>query len=99
GGPSGADGPDDVADVGDVGEIGAESAIEGATAARAAGGLEAMAGDIAAGRLTAREAVDRLVDEIAGTDQLGASEQAELRELLTDLVANDPYLSSLVGRA
>jgi hypothetical protein len=58
-----------------------------------------MAAEIAAGKLTAREAVDKLVDEIAGADQLGASERAELRELLTDLVANDPYLSSLVGRA
>src|SRR5687767_3592994 len=93
GGPSGPDGSEDVADVA------ADSAIEGATAARAAGELEAMAGDIAAGKLTAREAVDKLVDEIAGTEHLGATERAELRELLADLVANDPYLASLTGRA
>lgn len=92
-GPTGPDGPDDIADV-DAGD-----GIEGATAARAAGELEAMAADIAAGKLTAREAVDKLVDEIAGTDQLGAAERAELRELLSDMVANDPYLQSLVGRA
>lgn len=94
-GPTGSQGPGDVDDVGDVG---VESGIEAATAARAAGGLEAMAAEIAAGRLTPREAVDQLVDEIAGSDQLGAGERAELRELLTDLVANDPYLQSIVGR-
>ena len=92
-GPDGPDGPDDVDNTGDVGEV------DAARAARAAGELEAMAADIAAGKLTANEAVDRLVDEIAGSDQLGPAERAELRELLTDLVANDPYLQSLVGRA
>lgn len=91
-GPTGPDGPDD------IGDVGADT-VDAARAARAAGELEAMAAEIAAGRLTAREAVDKLVDEIAGTDQLGASERAELREMLTDLVANDPYLQSLVGRA
>jgi len=96
-GPSGPSGPDGADDVGDVGH--GDIAIDGARAARAAGELEAMAAEIAAGKLTPREAVDKLVDEIAGTDQLGASERAELRELLTDMVANDPYLSSLVGRA
>ena len=91
-GPDGPDGPDDVGDVGDVGDV------TGATAARAASGLEAMASEIAAGKQTAREAVDKIVDEIAGSDQLGNTERAELRELLTDLVANDPYLQSLVNR-
>lgn len=95
GGPKGPDGPDDVDEVADVGT---DSSVSSATAAKAAGGLEAMASEIAAGRLTPREAVDKLVDEIAGTDQLGAGERAELRELLSDLVENDPYLQSLVGR-
>jgi hypothetical protein len=95
GGPKGPDGPDDVDDVADVGT---DSNVSSATAAKAAGGLEAMASEIAAGRLTPREAVDKIVDEIAGTDQLGAGERAELRELLSDLVENDPYLQSLVGR-
>ena len=89
GGPSDVDGPDELDDVG---------ALDETTAARAAGGLEAMASEIAAGRLTPREAVDKLVDEISGTDELGATERAELRELLTDLVENDPYLQSIVGR-
>lgn len=91
-GPSGPEGPDEVADINDVG-------VDEATATKAAGELHAMAADIAAGRLTAREAVDKLVDEIAGAQELGTTERAELRELLTDLVANDPYLQSLVDRA
>jgi len=98
GGPKGPDGPDDVDDIGDVADVGTDSSVSSATAAKAAGGLEAMASEIAAGRLTPHEAVDKLVDEIAGTDQLGAGERAELRELLSDLVANDPYLQSLAGR-
>ena len=89
GGPSDVDGPDGLDDVG---------ALDTTTAARAADGLEAMASEIAAGRLSPREAVDKLVDDIAGSDALGATERAELRELLTDLVENDPYLQSIVGR-
>lgn len=89
GGPSDVDGPDELDDVGQ---------LDSSTAARAAGGLEAMASEIAAGKLTPREAVDKLVDEIAGSDALGATERAELRDLLTDLVENDPYLQSIVGR-
>ena len=92
GGPSDVDGPDDVGELDDVGSL------DTTTAARAADGLEAMASEIAAGRLSPREAVDKLVEEIAGSDALGNTEKAELRELLTDLVANDPYLQSIVGR-
>ena len=92
-GPSGPDGPDDVSDVT------ADAGVDAARTARALSGLEAMAADIAAGKLTAHEAVTKLVDDISGSEQLGAAEQADLRELLTDLVTNDPYLSSLVGRA
>lgn len=92
GGPSDVDGPDQLDDISD------DVQLDSSTAARAAGGLEAMASEIAAGQLTPREAVDKLVDEIAGSDALGATERAELRELLTDLVENDPYLQSIVGR-
>ena len=99
GGPKGPQGPAGVDDVSDVADVDSGSAIDGAALTRAAGELEAMAADIAAGKLTAREAVERLVDDIAGSQQLGATERTELRELLTDLVANDPYLSSLAGRA
>lgn len=95
-GPTGPDAPEDVHDVSDVSGAHEAGHVDAARAARAAGELEAMAADIAAGKLTPREAVDRLVDEIAGTDHLGAAERTELRELMMDLVENDPYLSSLV---
>jgi hypothetical protein len=99
GGPKGPGGPEGPDDLDDVADVGTDSSVSSTTAAKAAGGLEAMASEIAAGKLTPREAVDKIVDEIAGTDQLGAGERAELRELLSDLVENDPYLQSLVGRA
>ena len=92
-GPSGPDGADKASD------ITADAGVDSARAARALSGLEAMAADIAAGKLTAREAVDKLVSDIAGSEQLGPAEQADLRELLTDLVNNDPHLAALIGRA
>lgn len=95
-GPTGPEGPDDIADAADAADVGQ---VDAARAAKAIGELEAMAADIAAGRLTAHEAIEQLVNDIAGSDQLGQAEQAELRELLTDLAATDPYLQSLVGRA
>ena len=89
GGPQGPEGPDDVPDVGEV---------SGPGQAAPTGKLDALAADLAAGRLTPQQAVDRLVDEIAGTQTLDASERAELRELMADLIANDPNLAALVGR-
>lgn len=99
-GPSGASGPaslDDVPDVGDARDVADIADIGAARATQAVGGLEAMAAEIAAGKLTANEAIDRLVDELCSSEQLGRAERTELREMLTDLVANDPYLKSLVG--
>lgn len=90
-GPGGIDpssGADEIDDAGEVGE--AERA--------AAGELDRIAADVASGKLTAQQAIDRMVDQMAGTEHLGADERAELRELLSDLVANDPYLSGLLGR-
>jgi len=86
-GPDGLDGPDDVA---------ADPGVD-ETAAASQALVDNLAGEIAAGRLTPREAVDQLVELTAGP-QLGADERAELRELLTDLISNDPYLGGLVGR-
>ena len=94
GGPKGPDGPDGPADIDD---IAGEAAIEHAPAAAPGGGIEALAAEVAAGRLTPHEAIDRLVEATAGPG-LGATERAELRELLTDLVTNDPHLGALVGR-
>jgi hypothetical protein len=94
GGPRGPDGPEGPAEIEDVtGEV----PIEQAPGAGPAGNVEALTAEISAGRLTQREAIDRLVEATAGPG-LDAAERAELRELLTDLVANDPYLGSLAGR-
>ena len=87
-GPGGPDAPDGPEEVG-----GAESAE-----AAAPGDFEAIAAELAAGKLTAQEAVERMIDEIAGHADFAAADRAELEELLGDLVANDPYLASLVGR-
>ena len=102
GGPEGPDGPE-----GPEGPSGPD-ATGGPSSAPAAAGteraaptqsadIEALAAEIAAGRMTPKEAVDRLVDATAGPE-LGAAERAELRELLRDLVANDPHLGGLLGR-
>jgi hypothetical protein len=89
GGPQGPDGPDDVDDVADV---------AGTDRAAPTGNLDAVAADLAAGKLTPQQAVDRLVDEIAGHQALDAGQRAELREMMADLIANDPNLAALVGR-
>jgi hypothetical protein len=91
-GPSGPDAPDDVSDVSDVHDVGRADHAAGP------GSIDRLAADVAAGRLTPQQAVDRLVDEIAGTQALDASQRAELREMMADLIANDPNLAALVGR-
>jgi hypothetical protein len=106
GGPKGPDGPDglpdiddvhDVQDVHDASGVAGQAAIAKAPATAATGDVEALAAEVAAGRLTPHEAIDRLVEAAAGPG-LDATERAELRELLTDLVTNDPHLGALVGR-
>jgi hypothetical protein len=102
GGPGGIDGPKgpgaiDAADEADALE--APDATAGPAATAAASGtsdIDALAADVAAGRLTPHEAIDRLVEATAAG--LDAAERAELREMITDLVANDPYLTGLAGR-
>jgi hypothetical protein len=94
GGIGGPKGPSDVARPDEAAEIDDVAAPDAA----APGQFDQIAADIAAGKLTAQEAIDRMVDEIAGQQQLAAADRAELKELLSDLVANDPYLSGLVGR-
>ena len=92
GGPKGPTGPDAL----DAPDAADQVADVGATAPT--GNLDALAADIAAGKLTPQQAVDKLVDEIAGTKGLDATERAELKELMSDLIANDPQLAALVGR-
>lgn len=92
GGPTGPDGPDDVHDASEVGDV---TDVAGTAPA---GNIDKLAADIAAGRLTPQQAVDRLVDEIAGTQDLGESERTELKQMMQDLIENDPNLAALVGR-
>ena len=95
--PGGVATPDAAVGPGAAGAIGPGAGVEQAAAAGAAGDIDALAAEIAAGRLTPHEAIERLVDATAGPE-LGPAERAELREMLTDLVANDPHLSALAGR-
>jgi len=94
GGPAGPSRPDSPSE---TAALAGESAVDGAEAAAPVTDLDALAADITAGRLTPREAIDRLVDDAAGPG-LDAAERAELRELFNDLIANDPHLGGLIGR-
>jgi hypothetical protein len=88
-GPDGPDGPDGADDVTDVASTSATSG---------SADIDALAAEIAAGRLTPKQAVDQLVETMSTAQGLDPAEQAELREMLTDLVASDPYLSGLANR-
>lgn len=68
-----------------------------ADAASSTADIDALAAEVAAGRLTPKEAIDQLVESTA-TPDLSPSERAELREMLADLVANDPYFAGLANR-
>lgn len=92
-GPGGPDGPDDVQETTGLSPASTERVDDAAATSM----VDQLAADLAAGKLTQREAIDRLVEATAGPE-LGAAERAELRELLTDLVANDPFLGGLANR-
>jgi hypothetical protein len=92
-GPSGPDGPDGATDVAEVGDVSDVTSTDAATATM----IDKLAADIAAGKLTPKEAIDRLVEATAGPE-LDAAARAELREMLADLVANDPFLGGLANR-
>jgi hypothetical protein len=91
GGPDGADGPD-----GPDGP-GSADAPDDVGAAQRTSDIDVLAAEVAAGRLSPREAIDQLVEATA-TPDLSAAERAELRELLSEIVANDPYFASVGGR-
>jgi hypothetical protein len=100
GGPKGPQGPgeiDGTSGVDDVAEVSDARGVERAEGTGRAADIYALSAQVAAGQLTAREAIERLVDATA-TPDMDATERAELRELLTDLVANDPYLGALANR-
>lgn len=100
GGPKGPSGPGSIADADAASEIDGATeldAAQGAEGASSTADIDALAAEVAAGRLTPREAIDQLVESTA-TPDLTATERAELREMLTDLVANDPYFTGLADR-
>lgn len=90
-GPTGPDASDGAEGVDGAQEAGAADAVSDTS------DIDALAAEVAAGRLTPKEAIDRLVESTA-TPDLSATERAELREMLADLVANDPYFAGLGNR-
>jgi hypothetical protein len=91
-GPSGPDGPD--------GADRAASArgADGAAGADAAGAtdLRALAAEVEAGRMSKEAALDRLLDDTLAPE-LDAADRAELRDMVRELIANDPYLVGVFG--
>jgi hypothetical protein len=71
----------------------------GAAESAAADAVTRIAEDVAAGRLSRDEAVERIIGEALGTDLVQAAPaemRAEIAAALESLVATDPYLQSLV---
>lgn len=97
GGPDGPDGPDGASGIDGIDGPDGPGGIEGADGPSDTADIDRLAAEVAAGRLTPREAIDQLVEATA-TPDLSPTERAELREMLTDLVANDPYFGGLANR-
>lgn len=103
-GPGGAGGPraPDAADATSATEsserVGASMAaeVERLRGAAAPTELSTIAADLDAGKITGDEALARLVSGL-GLD-LGELDGAELRALMSDLLASDPYLAGLAAR-
>jgi hypothetical protein len=103
GGPEGPDGPDAASEISPAGAA-LTAEVERLHAAREVGpaeisgvdDLERLAADLDAGRVTGDEALARLIAGM-GVD-LGEVDGAELRALLADLIATDPYLAELAAR-
>ena len=94
GGPTGPDGPDGPESAGEADAIDSASSVEHA---ENTADIDRLAAEVAAGKLTPKEAIDQLVEATA-TPDLSPAERAELRELLADIVANDPYFGGLADR-
>ena len=95
--PIGPRGPG-AAEVEGVAEVGAGGAIRPAEPA-AADAVAGIAADVAAGRISRDEAVERIVAEALSSDLVRAAPadlRAELAAALDSLIATDPYLKSLV---
>jgi hypothetical protein len=96
-GPDGPDGPDGIDGLDGADGVDGVGGLEGAEGVGDTADIDRLAAEVAAGRLTPREAIDQLVEATA-TPDLSPTERAELREMLTDLVANDPYFGGLANR-
>jgi hypothetical protein len=94
GGPRGPVGADGIGGAGGVDGPGEALSLGGASGAT---GVDRLAADIQAGRISADEALAQLVAE-AIPGGLEGLDRADLQAVLDDLVATDPYLSSLAAR-
>src|SRR5437660_1438150 len=100
-GAGGAGGPKGPTDVGPTDEPDAAAeagtplevrAAAGGAPVEDTAGIDRIAADLDAGRITGREALDRLIDEaVPGEMELDAADRAELREAMAELIANDPH--------
>ena len=94
GGPTSVDGiGDGVDEVDDVQGV----ATPAATGVASSDPLAALAADLSAGKISPHQALERLIDSTMH-DGLSAADRADLREMITDLADNDPYLKSLLGQ-
>ena len=102
-GPGGPGGPGPIDPTGGAGQVDEAGAAEGAGASGRMEGvgtvdtdaIAQLAADLDAGRITPEQAMSRLVeDSVAG---LPTAEQAELRGMMEELIASDPYLSGILG--
>jgi hypothetical protein len=100
GGPGGPSGPGPVDPADRAEDAGASDAAGQASATEGSGSIDTdaiaqLAADLDAGRITPEQAMAKLVDDsVAG---LPPAEQAELRGMMEEMIANDPYLSGLLG--
>jgi len=119
--PGGADGAppvdpvgpvDEVDGVGEVERVDEVERVEGVAPVEATAGaavvdaVQAVAGELKAGRISVEQAVERLIDD-AVTRQLGRALGSgpraqvladELREILRGYASNDPYLAAKIRR-
>jgi hypothetical protein len=107
GGPTGPDGPDAAAGADGAGEVSPAGAAltaeverlraaQGPGPAQAVDDLSRLAADLDAGRVSGDEALVQLIAQMGV--ELGDLDGAELRALIADLVATDPYLGELAAR-
>ena len=75
----------------------ASAEASAASTTQAPSSVDVLAAEISAGRMTPNQAIDVLLDQAAGPD-LPVQQRTELRELLTDMLVNDPHFAELSRR-